>query len=281
MAKKQKNIEVESTPQVEEPKVETQGVEKPITKRKEPTYQKSNDGWEIKARRYKLINGMRPLTFTITPKGFYFDREKGYEREIRLTENQNTPFVDEFKGSVIPGRIIFINGELWVPENKVMLQKFLSIYHPQAGKTWIELKPKAVAENQLDVMNLEVDAMLAARDMDIDMVEAIMRVEIGSKVSEMSSKELKRDSLLFAKRNPKLFLELMKDDNIHLRNLGIKAVENGIIALSRDQRTFTWKSTGRKLLNVPFEEHPYSALAAWFKTDEGMEVLQSVEKQLN
>jgi hypothetical protein len=32
---------------------------------------------------------------------------------------------------------------------------------------------------------------------------------------------------------------------------------------------------------VPFEEHPYNALAAWFKTDEGMDVLKVVEKQLN
>jgi len=33
-------------------------------------------------------------------------------------------------------------------------------------------------------------------------------------------------------------------------------------------------------MNVPYNEHPYSALAAWFKTDEGMSVLQSIEKQL-
>ena len=40
------------------------------------------------------------------------------------------------------------------------------------------------------------------------MAEAVMRVEIGSEVSSMSSKELKRDLLLFAKSNPDLFLEL-------------------------------------------------------------------------
>ena len=45
--------------------------------------------------------------------------------------------------------------------------------------------------------------------------------------------------------------------------------------LSQDQRTFTWASNGRKLMNVPFDENPYSALAAWFKTDEGVEVYKS------
>jgi len=33
-------------------------------------------------------------------------------------------------------------------------------------------------------------------------------------------------------------------------------------------------------MTVPFDEHPYSALAAYFKTDEGMEVLGAIEKRL-
>ena len=32
---------------------------------------------------------------------------------------------------------------------------------------------------------------------------------------------------------------------------------------------------------VPFDEHPYTALAHWFKTDEGMEIYQNIEKRLN
>ena len=124
------------------------------------------------------------------------------------------------------------------------------------------------------------EALKIAKDLDIDMVEAIMRVEIGSKVSELSSKELKRDLLLYAKRNPILFLELVNDDNVELRNFGIKATELGIIKLSQDQRTFSWGSNDRKLMNVPFDEHPYTALAHWFKTDEGMEIYSNIEKQL-
>ena len=57
-------------------------------------------------------------------------------------------------------------------------------------------------------------------------------------------------------------------------------VSMGLIKLSDDQRTFSYGTNGRKLMTVPFNEHPYSALAAYFKTDEGMEVLRAVEKQL-
>ena len=128
---------------------------------------------------------------------------------------------------------------------------------------------------------MEIAALNAAKNIDIDLAEAIMRVEIGSKVSELSSKELRRDLLLFARRSPNLMLELVTDKNIQLRNFGIKATEMGIIKLSTDQRTFSWGSNDRKLMTVPFDEHPYSALAAWFKTDEGMEIYSNIEKRMN
>jgi hypothetical protein len=96
----------------------------------------------------------------------------------------------------------------------------------------------------------------------------------------MSSKEIKRDLRLFARNNPHLFLELANDDNVQLRNIGIKAAEMGILKLSQDQRTFTWENTGRKVMTVPFGENPYSALAAFFKTDEGVEVYTTIEKRI-
>ena len=65
-----------------------------------------------------------------------------------------------------------------------------------------------IAKSEIDILEMEVDALDAAKNIDIDLAEAVMRVEVGSKVSEMSSKELKRDLLLYAKRNPSLFLEL-------------------------------------------------------------------------
>ena len=86
---------------------------------------------------------------------------------------------------------------------------------------------------------------------------------------------------LFAKRQPKLFLDLVADENVKLRNFAIKATEARVITLSDDQRTFKWGSNGRKLMTVPFDEHPYSAFAAYLKTDEGLEVYKSMEKKMS
>ena len=146
---------------------------------------------------------------------------------------------------------------------------------------YFEFVADEVAADEIEILELEADAILLARDMDIDLAEAIMRVEKGSEVSKMSSKELKRDLLVFARNNPSLFLELASDDNVQLRNFGIKAAELGIIKLSSDQRNFLWGSNDRKIMTVPFDEHPYTALAHWFKTDEGMEIYTNIEKRLN
>jgi hypothetical protein len=34
-------------------------------------------------------------------------------------------------------------------------------------------------------------------------------------------------------------------------------------------------------MTVPFDEHPYTALSHWFKTDEGMEIYSNIEKRFN
>ena len=250
---------------------------KPVVETPEPKKEK----WEIKDRMYFLKGSKKPLSRSIKGSNIHwFDEEAGYEREIKYTSNQRTVFVDEMVGDQRLEHIVFRNGMLAVPREKVILQKFLSLYHPDADKMFYEDKPVKNATDEIAWLEMEIEALNAAKNIDIDIAEAIMRVEIGSKVSEMSSKELKRDLLLYAKRNPQLFLDLANDENVVLRNFGIRATEMGLLKLSSDQRTFTWGSNGRKLLNVPFDEHPYSALAAWFKTDEGMEIYTNIEKQL-
>jgi len=273
MAKKTKTAEVKE-PQIQEETV----VKQPKQKLETPSKPK----WEVKNRTYYLKNRQKPLSYMIRSCNIYhFDEEKGYERELKYCQNQKTCFVDEMHGDQRLEHIIFRSGVLMVPKEKTVLQKLLSIYHPHKDVVYTEWQPEVVAETEVDVLELEVDALMAARNLDIDMAEAVMRVELGSKVSKMSSQELKRDLLIYAKQNPKLFLELVGDENVMLRNFGIKATELGILKLSSDQRTFTWGSNSRKLMAVPFDEHPYSALAAWFKTDEGMEIYQNIEKRLN
>lgn len=263
----------------EQPKQNT--VNKVVLPKEKPVVQ-----WEIKDRTYLLKGHHSPLTFTIPCRHsarfplLWFDNETKEQKELRYATNQTSPLVSEQKGEVTLGHIIFKEGVLTVPKEKQNLQKLLSLYHPMLNKKYREFDAVIIAEDELDELELQLEAMNAAKSMDIDQAEAVLRVEIGSKVSKMASKEIKRDLLIFAKKNPKLFLDLANDEDIQLRNFAIKAAEMGIIKLSHDQREFKWGSTGRKLITVPFDENPYSAMAAFFKTDEGVEIYRSIEKKI-
>lgn len=242
--------------------------------------------WEIKDRVYYLTGNKQPIIKSIATKHttkrnlLWFDEEKGYQRELRYATNQPSVFVDEQEGPATLEQIVFRDGSLFVPKSKQNLQLLLSVYHPLKNSVYSELDEVKNAEDDLDYLEVEIEALNLASSMEIDLQEAILRVEVGNKVNQMTSKEVKRDVLLFARRNPSLFLELANDENVQVRNFGIKAVEAGLIKLSPDQRSFQWATNGRKLMAVPFDENPYSALAAWFKTDDGIEVYQNIEKRL-
>ena len=264
---KEPQVVVEESQVVKQPKVEVKKTSAPK--------------WEIKDRVYRLKGKKRPVVYIMRSRGlFWFDEEKGYEREMKYCRNQKTVFIDEMSGPQRLGHIIFRDGFLKVPKNMQNLQKLLSIYHPLKDRIYEEYSAVEEAKDDLEELDLQIDALNAARSIDIDHAEAILRVEKGSEVNNMSSKEIKRDLLLFAKNNASMFISLANDDNVQLRNFAIKAREAGIINLSSDQRTFTWGTNNRKLMNVPFDENPYSAFAAFLKTDEGVEIYKSIDKKL-
>ena len=271
---------------VEQVVIQTEIIEEKVIPVKEEL-EPAKPEWEIKDRIYYLSGSHTPLTLTIPGKHtrkhalLYFDPITGKQKELRYATNHDSPFKEEQKGEATMGHIQFKNGDLKVPKEKQNLQRLLSLYHPLKGRIYEEFDPEEEAYDDLEMLDIQTDAAIIAREMDVDEAEAILRVEIGSGVKDMSSKEIKRDLRLFANANPELFLELAQDENVGLRNIAIKATEAGVISLSQDQRTFSWASNGRRLMNVPFDENPYSAMAAYFKTDEGGEVFRSIEKKFN
>jgi hypothetical protein len=262
----------------------TEVAPQPITTKKVKV-EPAKPSWEIKDRTYILKGSITPLTLTLPSRHsarfplLWFDEETGEQKELRYATNQNSPLVEEQKGESTLGHVMFKNGTLFVPKQKQNLQKLLSIYHPALNSKYYEFSKVEKANDDLVYLEMEIEALNAAKSMEIDQAEAILRVEVGSEVSKMTSREIKRDLMMFAKRNPDLFIDLANDENVQLRNFAIKATEAAIIKLSADQRTFVWASNGKKLMTVPFDEHPYSAMAAFFKTDEGLEIFKSIEKK--
>ena len=238
--------------------------------------------WEIKDRTYVLKNGMSPLTYKIKSSNIiWFDEKEGVNKEIRYATNQKSLFVDEQDGFAKLEHIIFADGTLYVPRNKPLLQQLLSVYHPGKDIKYEEVDFVKEAVDEIDLIELELEALKLVQELDIEHLEAILRTEIGSEVTSMSSKEIKRDCYIFARNEPKLFIEIANDEDIKLRNLANRCVEAGIVKLTDDNTVFKWAANSKKIMTVPFDEHPYAAFARFLKTDEGVDVMKAIEKKLS
>ena len=208
----------------------------------------------------------------------YFDGN--LNRALRYATNQLSPFQDEQDGVATMEPIVFENGTLIVPDFNVNLQKFLMI-HPEYNKTFFLLDKEANASKEVEEIYTTLEAQVAAKNLDINDLEAIARVCLSSSASNLSSSELRRDMILYAKSNPTEFMNLVNDENLKLRNIAAKAVEMGILHIKSDNRTVVWnKDRKKKVIMAPFGENVYSALGMYFKTDEGLDVLQKITNSL-
>ncbi len=246
------------------------------------TMEKILQDWEVKDRTYLLNGNNTPLTFRVnTSRITLFDKTLKINRAVRYAPNQNSLFADEQSGVVRLEHVSFVDGNLFVPRSNPTLQILMSLMHPEAGKKWHELDLKKEAEDELAIIENEMEATQLAASMDLEHLEAIMRTELGSSVSDMSSKELKRDAYIFARRNPKLFVELANDEDIKLRNLANRVVEIGLVDLTDDNTVFKWASNSKKMFTVPFGDNPYAAFAQYLKTDEGADVMTAILKKID
>jgi hypothetical protein len=241
--------------------------------------------WEVKDRIYILKGNRTPVNFILRSRHHlnkplqYFDGTM--TRSLRFASNQTSVFEDEQYGDVTLPAIIFKDGKLVIPKEQVLLQQFLSLYHPDLNKEYEEFDPNKLAEAEIASEEEKLDAQNLVREMDIEDLEAIARVALDGSISDMTSKELRRDMLVYARKNPAEVMDLAQDENIKLRNLAVRAVEMGVIFIKDDNRTVCWNNkTKDKIVTVPYGENVYSALAAFFKTDDGLDVLQGITNKL-
>jgi len=242
---------------------------------------------QLKDKIYILKTKTTPLSFMLASRNtgrhplMHFDEEKQINRALRYARNQKSQFEDEQDDNAILEPVVFEDGFLRVPKNNPVLQWFLSL-HPGFGQIFEEVNTERDAADDVDSMDIELDAEIAAKEMSIEMAESIARVLMGSRADRLSSAELKRDVRLYARNNPVEFLEMLDDPMLQLQDLAQKALSKGLLTLRNNKRDiyFGLKDNKKKMMTIPFGEEPVSALAAYLQTDEGIEVMTMLEKKL-
>ena len=236
---------------------------------------------------YRLVSDTAPLALMISTKSssrkplLWYDEEKNQNRVLRYARNQKSPFEDEQDGNLILEPVVFEDGLLMVPKSNPVLQEFLK-YHPGNGVVFEEANEEQDAEEVVERLNAEVDALVAARQLELEQIEAVSRVLFGNKSSMTSTAELKRDLLIYAKQDPMGFLDILEDDSLQLRSTVQSFFDAGLLTFRKDKTEvwFNTKSNKKRMLAVPYGEDAINSATSYLQSDDGIEVLKMLEASL-
>lgn len=236
---------------------------------------------------YKLKIGS-PLSYTLASRNhprfplMWFDEKNNQNRALRYAVNQKSPFEDEQDGNAIIEPIIFEDGFLSVPRTNPALQAFLH-YHPLNNIIFLEVNKEKDAAEEVEDLNVEVDALIEARQLSIEQIETLTRVMFGKDPSTVSTAELKRDILVYAKNDPQEFLNILNDPELKFQAKIRKFFEEKLLILRNAEKEvwFNTNTNKKKMLSVPFGQDPYEMTGHFLQSDEGLDSLKMLETILS
>jgi len=235
---------------------------------------------------YKLKIG-NPLSYTLASRNhprfplMWFDEKKQQNRPLRYAVNQKSPFEDEQDGNAIIEPIVFEDGFLSVQRTNPVLQEFLH-YHPLNGIIFSEIDKEREASEEVEDLNIEVDALIEARRLTLEQIETLTRVMFGKDPSTISTAELKRDILVFAKNDPRGFLATLNDPELQFQAKVRLFFEEKLLALRNNDKEvwFNTPTNKKKMLSVPYGEDPYEMAGHFLSSDEGIDSLKMLEANI-
>lgn len=242
---------------------------------------------EPKDRIYRLKRNAAPLTFSIPVRNskslplLYFDEEQNVNRALRYARNQKTPFEDEQDGNAIIEPVVFEDGFLSVPRTNPVLQEFLH-YHPLNGVSFEEVNHEKDAQKEMEALANEADALIEARQMSVEQLEIVGRVLLGKDVSRMTTAELRRDVLVYAKKDPVGFMNMINDPSLQASSSVRMFFEKGLLSF-RNNNKEVWYSTPsnkKKMMNIPYGEDPYEMVMNYLQSEDGIDDLKMLENFL-
>jgi hypothetical protein len=241
---------------------------------------------QFKDRMFILTRDNAPLSYTLPSRNtkrfslLHFDGNTN--RALRYARNQKSVFEDEQDDRAILEPITFEDGVLVVPSTNPLLGKFMDL-HPLNGEVFRELNEENEANEDIEILNIELDAQVMARSMSLETMESVGRLIYGPSIDRLTSVELKRDIMLYARKYPRQFIELANDPDLEDNAMASKALSEGMFTLRNNNREIWFNMPGnkRKLMNIQPGEDPVSVLSTYFESEEGAPIAEAVKSKLS
>lgn len=235
---------------------------------------------------YKLKRDSAPISYTLQSRHsnrsplLHFDEEQNVNRELRYSINQKSPFVDEQDKNAVIQPIVFEDGFLRVPKNNPLLQQFLEL-HPKKDILFERMDSEKDAEKELEKLDYEVDALIKAKELPLSSQERVGRVILGKDTSRMSSAELKRDIIVFARTSPKEFLDVLSDPMTNMVATVALMFDKSLLSFRAGKDVhFNLPNNKKRMLTVPHGEDRDYIVASYLQSDDGLETFKLLEPML-
>ena len=247
---------------------------------------------EVKDRIYFLSNGKTPLTCSIPNKHtpsrplLVVDEEKQTQRAIRYSRNQKSQFVDEQDEHTIVEPVVFQDGKLIVPKTNFQLQEFMDI-HPgnesNGGSMFYEYDPEKQAQEEMEWLNVEIDAMNEVRTMEFDKLKSIATVVYGDQVDRWQSSEVRHNMMLWTRDNPIEFLEMIDDPDTEVAAVARQALSMGFVILKNNGRDLyhNHEENKTKIATIKHDSTPEDTLIQWLVSDKGNDTYTHLRSKLS
>jgi len=241
---------------------------------------------EIKDKMYVLKRTTFPISFMLASKNthrrplLYFDTNTNMNRALRYAVNQKSPFEDEQDGNAVLEPIVFEDGMLQVQKSNQTLQQFLH-FHPSNGKVFEEINHERDAAMELQYVEMGLEAQIIAKELKGDKLLTVCRVLMGGYADNLTTAELRRDVLIYAKNNADDFLDTVQDPMLELYGDVVTYFNNTWLVLKNNGKDvyFNLPKNKSKLLSVPFGEDHYHIVASYFQVDDGVETYKLLKKK--
>jgi hypothetical protein len=244
---------------------------------------------QYKAKSYRLKQGQSPLSYMLASRHssrsplLHFNEETGVNEPLRYARNQKSPFENEQDGNAILEPIVFEDGMLSVGKENQVLQQFLAL-HPSNGFVFEEIDKERDAAAELEWVEYELEAQIEAKKItkDISKLTQICRVLMGNAVENMTTAELKRDILVYAKNNPDDFLDTLNDPMLELMDDVYQFFNTSLLTLKNSSKDvyYNLPNNKKKMLTVPFGEDVNFIVASFMQSDDGLEVYKLLKNKI-
>ena len=167
-----------------------------------------------------------------------------------------------------------------VPPEKPNLAEFLDA-HPQnkanGGSSFYLVDKKQEAKVEVDQEFLVADAITMVRDKDLESLLSVA-VAVGINVDREVA-EIKHDLLVFAKRNPRRFIESFDNPAVEMKTKLTMAGKYQVVKMT-DSGVY-WTDSGKLIVSVPAGKDPLDVFVRFCLTEAAVPVVEEIERQLN